>query len=108
MIKGTKILLRSVQESDWAVIETWGKSRESLWGEFQRFQLDHLPLLQASFEKTRLLSRESGFLLIETLAEPQVIGYVRYTLIPYPDSESLPAVTQNGKRFSCLALSPNY
>ncbi|MCA9922231.1 MAG: GNAT family N-acetyltransferase, partial [Anaerolineales bacterium] len=34
-----------------------------------------------------LLTRESGFLLIETNQEQEVVGYVRYTLIPYPDAD---------------------
>jgi RimJ/RimL family protein N-acetyltransferase len=87
MIRGSRVVLRPLQDKDWSVIEEWGQSREGLWGPFQRFQMDHVPLLRQTYQQTGLLKRESGLLLIETLEDQQVIGYVRYTLIPYPDSD---------------------
>jgi hypothetical protein len=87
MIRGLHIVLRPIQDQDWPVIEEWGREREALWGPFQRFQLDHLPLLRQAYQETGLLKRESGLLLVETLAAPQVVGFVRYTLIPYPDAD---------------------
>ncbi|HUH97769.1 MAG TPA: GNAT family protein [Anaerolineales bacterium] len=87
MLKGPHLSLRPIQDKDWPTVEEWGQSREALWGPFQRFQLDHVPLLQQAYRQTGLLKRESGMLLIETLEDGQVIGYVRYTLIPYPDSD---------------------
>ena len=87
MIKGLHVLLRPIQDQDWPVIEEWSRNREALWGAFQRFQLDHLPLLRQAYQQTGLLKRESGLLLVETLAVRQVVGFVRYTLIPYPDAD---------------------
>lgn len=87
MIKGERVALRPIRDEDWPLIENWGSRREGLWGPFQRFQLDHLPLLKQAYQRSALLQRESGMLLIETLQIQQVIGYVRYTLIPYPDSD---------------------
>ena len=91
MIKGLNILLRPVQDEDWAVIEAWGQDRNALWGPYQRFQLDHVPQLRQAYQKTSLLTREGGFLLIETIPTQEIIGFVRYTLIPYPDAENIPA-----------------
>ena len=88
MIKGTLVLLRPVQDQDWPVIEEWGHNREALWGAFQRFQLDHLPLLRQAYQQTGLVQRESGLLLVETLDAQQVIGFVRYTRVPYPDADA--------------------
>jgi len=87
VIKGTRVQLRPVCDEDWAVIEKWGRNREALWGPFQRFQIDHLPLLRQAYDRTKLLSRESGFLLIETAADRRVVGFVRYTLIKFPDAD---------------------
>lgn len=87
MITGERVVLRPIKDADWPIIENWGSRREGLWGPYQRFQLDHLPLLKQAYQKTALLQRESGMLLIETLQIQQVIGYVRYTLIPFPDSD---------------------
>ena len=87
MIKGTHILLRPMQDQDWPLFEEWGKSREALWGPYQRFQLDHLPLLREAYRQTGLLKREAGFLLIEALDDRRVVGFVRYTLIQFPDAD---------------------
>jgi len=87
MIRGSHILLRPIQDQDWPVIEEWSREREALWGPFQRFQLDHVPLLRQAYQQTGLLKRESGLLLAETLAARQVVGFVRYALIPYPDAD---------------------
>jgi RimJ/RimL family protein N-acetyltransferase len=112
MIRGVHVLLRPIQDQDWPVVEEWGRSREALWGSFQRFQLDHLPLLRQAYQKTGLLKRESGLLLVETLADHQVIGYVRYTLIPYPDADApcpeigfgVPAASAQGKGYAKEAV----
>lgn len=87
MIKGLHVLLRPIQDQDWPIIEEWSHNREAFWGPFQRFQLDHLPLLRQAYQQTALLKRESGLLLVETLAARQVVGFVRYTLTPYPDAD---------------------
>jgi RimJ/RimL family protein N-acetyltransferase len=87
MIEGNRVLLRPIREEDWPKFEEWGKSRDALWGPFQRFQMDHLPLLREAFQKTGLLTRESGFLLIETIEEQQPVGYVRYTMLGLPDAD---------------------
>lgn len=86
MIEGDRILLRPIREEDWPRFEEWGKSREALWGPFQRFQMDHVPLLREAFQQTGLLKRESGLLLVET-KHGQVIGFVRYTMLPVPDAD---------------------
>jgi len=112
MIKGSRVVLRPIQDKDWPVIAGWGQDRAGLWGPFQRFQLDHVPLLQQAYQQTGLLKRESGFLLIETLEDPQVIGFVRYTLIPFPDDDlpypeigfGLPAEAMRGKGYTKEAV----
>lgn len=87
MIKGTKIVLRPIKDEDWTTIEQWGRDRDALWGPFQRFQLDHIPLLRQAYQKTGLITRDSGFLLVETTQEQEIVGYVRYSQIPYPDAD---------------------
>jgi RimJ/RimL family protein N-acetyltransferase len=87
VIKGTRILLRPIRDEDWPKFEEWGKSRDALWGPFQRFQMDHVPLLGEAYQQTGLLKRESGVLLIETIKDQQVVGYVRYTLLNLPDAD---------------------
>lgn len=112
MIKGSKVILRPIQEQDWSLIEEWGQSREALWGPFQRFQLDHMPLLRAAFQQTGLFQRESGLLLFETLTEQRVIGFVRFTLIPYPDHDlphpeigfGIPDASARGKGYAQEAI----
>jgi RimJ/RimL family protein N-acetyltransferase len=87
MLRGRQILLRPIRDGDWQTLDTWGQDREALWGRFQRHQMDHLPLLRAAYQQSGLLGRESGFLLIETLEEQKVIGFVRYTLLQFPDAD---------------------
>jgi len=87
MIKGKRVLLRPFCDEDWPVVEKWGQSRDALWGPFQRFQLDHLPSLREAYQQSGLLTRQSGFLLIETLKDQKVIGFVRYTLLSFPDAD---------------------
>jgi len=113
MIKGSRVLLRPIENMDWVIIQEWGRSREELWGPFQRFQMDNIPMLQQAFQRTSLLTRESGMLLIETLDDQQVIGYVRYTLIPFPDGDlpypeigfGLPAAGAQGKGYAREAVT---
>ena len=88
MIKGKEIILRPIQDEDWSIIEEWGRDQDGLWGQYQRFQLDHVPLLRQAYQQTGLLTRESGFLLMETVQDEEVIGYIRYTLVPYPDADN--------------------
>lgn len=87
MIRGDRIVLRPIQDEDWAKFEAWGKRRAGLWGAYQRFQLDHVPLLRQAYEQTGLLTRKSGMLLVETLEDHEVVGYMRYTLVGLPDAE---------------------
>lgn len=112
MIKGPKIVLRPIQDEDWSTIEAWGRDREALWGAFQRFQLDHVPQLRQAYQQMGLLTRESGFLLVETIHEEETIGYVRYTLIPYPDADTpfpeigfgIPQTSAQGKGYANEAV----
>ena len=118
MIKGTRVVLRPIQDKDWPIVEEWGQSREALWGPFQRFQMDNVPLLRQAYQHSGLLKRESGLLLIETINEKQVIGFVRHTLIPYPDGDiphpeigfGLPAASARGKGYAkeAIKLLVNY
>ncbi len=113
MLRGVRVFLRPVREADWALFETWGHDRQALWGPFQRYQLDHLPRLRQAYQQNGLLSRQSGLLMIETLAEGRPIGFVRYSLIPFPDAEfphpevgfGLPEVNARGQGFAHEALS---
>lgn len=107
MIKGKKVLLRQIRDEDWSLFEEWGKSREALWGSYQRFQMDHLPLLREAFQKTGLLSREGGILLIETIEGQSVVGFVRYSMLSVPDSDhpypeigfGVPEINARGKGY---------
>jgi RimJ/RimL family protein N-acetyltransferase len=87
MLRGTQILLRPIQDDDWPILDRWGQDREALWGRFQRHQIDHLPLLRAAYQQSGLLGRESGFLLVETRKGQKVVGFVRYTLLQFPDTD---------------------
>jgi RimJ/RimL family protein N-acetyltransferase len=87
MIEGSRVLLRPIRDEDWSKFEEWGKRREALWGPFQRFQMDHLPLLREAYQETGLLKRESGFLLIETMEDQRVVGFVRYSMLSLPDAD---------------------
>jgi RimJ/RimL family protein N-acetyltransferase len=87
MIKGARVVLRPIQDKDWPTIEEWGRDKDALWGPYQRFQLDHLPLLRQAYQQMGLLKRESGFLLIETIQDQEVVGFVRYSMIPFPDAD---------------------
>lgn len=112
MIEGTHIRLRPVRDEDWPLFERWSQSRDALWGPFQRFQMDHLPLLRQAYRQTGLLARESGFLLVETTADQRVVGFVRYTLIKFPDADlphpeigfGITDVSQRGKGFAREAV----
>ena len=112
MIKGKHIALRPVQEEDWPILEVWGQDRMALWGPFQRFQLDHIPQLRQAYQKTGLLSRESGFLLVETVPAGEVVGYVRYTLMSVPDVDTphpeigvgIPEISGRGKGYAGEAV----
>ena len=87
MIQGARIALRPVRHEDWPVIESWGRSRDTLWGPYQRFQLDHVPLLRDAYDRTHLLSRDMAFVLIETTEDHSVVGFVRYILLRFPDAD---------------------
>jgi RimJ/RimL family protein N-acetyltransferase len=87
MIKGKRLILRPIKDEDWQVLEAWGEDREALWGPYQRFQLDHLPVLRQAYQQTGLLTRDSGFFLVEAIDSRQVVGFVRYTLMPFPDAD---------------------
>lgn len=112
MIRGNRVLLRPIREEDWPKLEEWGKSRDALWGPFQRFQMDHMPLLREAFQQTGLLQRESGFLLIETTKDQQVVGYVRYTMLNLPDADlpypeigfGIPEVSARGEGYAQEAI----
>lgn len=112
MIKGSNVLLRPIQDEDWSTIETWGKDQTALWGPFQRFQLDHVPQLRQAYQKMGLLTREAGILLIEIISKQEIIGFVRYTLIPYPDADTpypeigfgVPEISAQGKGFAKEAV----
>jgi aminoglycoside 6'-N-acetyltransferase len=108
MIKGDQILLRPIREEEWLKFEEWGRSRDALWGPFQRFQMDHLPLLREAFQQTGLLRRGSGILLVETIGDQQVVGYVRYTMLEFPDGDlphpeigfGIPEIKARGKGYA--------
>ena len=112
MIEGSRILLRPIREEDWQIVEGWGQRREALWGQFQRFQIDHMPLLREAYRQTGLLSRESGFLLIEVLTQQQVVGFVRYTLLQFPDADfaypeigfGIPELSARGRGYGAEAV----
>ena len=87
MLKGTSILLRPFKEEDLQQFQTWGQDRERLWGSYQRFQLDHVPQLIAAYQHTKLLSRESGFFIIETKTDSRIVGFVRYNMTHFPDAD---------------------
>lgn len=87
MIEGNRILLRPIRHEDWHKFEEWGSAREALWGPYQRLQLDHVPLLREAYQQNKLLGRESGILLVETIKDRRVVGFVRYTMLSIPDAD---------------------
>lgn len=87
MIRGERVLLRPVRDEDLPTFERWAQARDALWGPFQRFQLDPPFQLHEAFRKGGLLQRDMAILLIETLEDPKVIGFVSYTLRGYPDHD---------------------
>lgn len=87
MIEGKKVNLRPMSDLDWELFEKWGQNRLALWGPYQRFQLDHLPQLRQAFQQTGLLTRQTGFLMIDRISDGRPIGFVRYTLISFPDAD---------------------
>ena len=87
MITGKKVLLRQMDDKDWQIFDNWGKNRDELWGPYQRFQLDHLPLLKEIYQKNGLLSRDNGMLLIGTIEDQRVVGFVRYSMLSVPDTD---------------------
>jgi len=87
LIKGTNVLLRPIRSEDWPIFENWGASKDALWGSYQRFQLDHLPILYEAFQSSALLSRQGGMLLIEPVGEDRVVGFVRYAMLSIPDDD---------------------
>jgi RimJ/RimL family protein N-acetyltransferase len=112
MIEGDRVWLRPIRADDWPKFEEWGNSRKALWGPYQRFQMDHLPLLREAFQQTGLLRRESGMLLIETTKDRQAVGYVRYTMLALPDADlpypeigfGIPEVDARGKGYAQEAV----
>jgi RimJ/RimL family protein N-acetyltransferase len=113
MIKGSFIVLRPIQDKDWPTIEEWGQDQDALWGPYQRFQMDHIPLLRQAYQQTGLLKRESGFLLIETIQDQEVVGFVRYSMIPFPDADmpypeigfGIPKINAQGKGYAREAVT---
>jgi RimJ/RimL family protein N-acetyltransferase len=113
MIRGERIVLRPIQDQDWPAIEEWGQKREALWGPYQRFQLDHVALLRQAYQQTGLLSRDSGLLLVETVQGQEVIGFVRYSMIPFPDADmpypeigfGIPKASARGKGYAKEAVT---
>ena len=87
MIIGKRIRLRPIKDEDWKIIQLWGENPDAFWGAYQRFQIDHIPLLRAVYDENRLLTKESAFLLVEITETQQIIGYVRYTLSRFPDAD---------------------
>jgi len=112
MIKGTNIVLRPIKDEDWTIIEQWGRDQDALWGPFQRFQLDHVPLLHQAYQQMGLLTRDTGFLLVETTQDQEIVGYVRYSQIPYPDADmpypeigfGIPQASAQGKGYAKEAV----
>ena len=87
MLRGDAVVLRSIRDGDWPQIEAWAEDSDALWGPFQRFQIDSVRALKEAYEKTKLLSRESVCLIIETVDGNRPVGIVRYTLHPMADPD---------------------
>jgi RimJ/RimL family protein N-acetyltransferase len=87
MLKGKRITLRGITDQDWKHIEEWAQEPDALFGPYQRFQIDLLTELREGYEKTRLLTRDSAFLIIEITDDKRSIGVVRYRPLPLPDQD---------------------
>jgi RimJ/RimL family protein N-acetyltransferase len=87
MIVGTQIILRPAEAEDGDTIAEWGQERAALWGPYRRFQLDQRTRLKSAIESGNSLTRETGYLLIETKEVGQTIGYVSYTSRRFPDAD---------------------
>ena len=87
MIKGERVTLRRIRDDDWPQLEAWADDPDALWGPFQRFQLETARALREAYDKTGLLSRESGLLIVEAPPDGEPVGVVRYTLHPLADPD---------------------
>jgi RimJ/RimL family protein N-acetyltransferase len=112
MLAGARVRLRPLRDNDWTVFTAWGETRDQLWGSFQRYQLDHLTHLREAYERTRLLTRESAWLLIERNTDHAPVGFVRYGLMALPDGElptpeigfGIPDVRARGQGYATEAV----
>ncbi|HWP64138.1 MAG TPA: GNAT family protein [Candidatus Binatia bacterium] len=86
-LAGPRVRLRPLRQEDLDVFEGWGEHRAGLWGPHQRYQLDHVRRLREAFARTGLLDRAAAVLLVETVADKRPVGFVRYTMTPYPDAD---------------------
>jgi len=65
-------------------------------------------MLRDVYKQTGLLKRDSGFLIIETTEDHKTVGFVRYTLLRFPDADiaypeigvGVPEKTDRGKGYA--------
>jgi len=89
MLKGEAVALRLVRDDDLPLLERWMADPAAAAGSYQRYQLEHGRALTHLFHQNGLVTRDSGFLIIQLLAEDKPIGFVRYATQDFPDPDVL-------------------
>jgi len=74
MLKGEAVALRLVRDDDLPLLERWMADPEAAAGSYQRYQLEHGRALTHLFHQNGLVTRDSGFLIIQLLAEDKPIA----------------------------------
>ena len=76
MIRGDKIYLRPVKQSDLALLETWNNNPHFI-GDFNNFGLRSAGTLEKRFAEDGLIGARSGQLLVVAYNE-EIVGEVSY------------------------------
>lgn len=88
MLCSKRVVVRPMCDEDVPVVAAWAADPEKAAGDFQRFQIEHGRLLAGLYAQSGLVSRESGFLIVELAAEHKPIGFVRYATSAFPDPDA--------------------
>jgi aminoglycoside 6'-N-acetyltransferase len=87
MLRGERVIVRPMKDEDVPILAAWTADVGKTTGDYQRYQLEHGRMLTTLYAQNGLISRESGFLIIELAAEQKPIGFVRYTAGHFPDPD---------------------
>ena len=87
MLRGKRIVVRPMRDEDVPVVAAWAADPAKASGDFQRFQLEHGRLLTGMYAQGGLIGRDSGFMIVELVAQRKQIGFVRYNTGQFPDPD---------------------